>query len=160
MKFSPTFCSSAAFSAATLSGSPFTVTSNVFSTVVSGPPDVTMPTVAVRVTVRSAALRVIEPVRSSHAYPVILTASGLDDAHVTSDHGLPSSLFGSVRSCVTASSPSPVAKPMAREEAFPLSMPSTRPSSHASIVGLPGTYVSDASPQARENVRFSLRMTL
>ena len=102
----------------------------------------------------------IEPVRSSHAYPVILTASGLDDAHVTSDHGLPSSLFGSVRSCVTASSPSPVAKPMAREEAFPLSMPSTRPSSHASIVGLPGTYVSDASPQARENVRFSLRMTL
>ena len=65
MKLSRTFCSSSAFAAATFSGSPFTVRSNVFSTTVSGPPEEAMApadTQAVSVTAWSAAVRVTAPV--------------------------------------------------------------------------------------------------
>ena len=143
VKFSPTFCSSAALSAATLSGSPFTVTSNVFSIVVSGPPDDEMPpaeTAAVSNTVRSAAVRVTFPVRSDNALPATATTRGSDEAQETPDQDFfapePSdSLQGSVRLRVTLAALSPEAKPTASMDAFWPSSSATLPSSHGMAPG-------------------------
>ena len=80
-------------------------------------------------------------------------ASVSPEAHVTSVHDLPPILYGSTRSCVTASAASPAAKPMARSAAaFFSSSALALLSSHGMVDSSEGAYSSVSPSRCSTNV--------